>query len=102
MRYIAYIGINDKDTKQPLHSFEEALKIVNDINFRHTDGFTVLRANGFWKNPRGERFDEETLVYVYYGIPRAKLYSIMDEILIALNQEVILIDSERDESVFYP
>ena len=102
IRHVAYIGINDKDTKRPLYSFEEALNIVNDINFRHTDGFTALRGSGFWKNPQGERFHEETLIYVYYGISRDALHSIMDEVLKALNQESVLIDSGSSEPVFYP
>lgn len=101
-RYLVYIGINDKDTMHPVYTVDEAIDIVNGINFKYTDGFTVVPALGYWKSEEGREFEEESLLYIYYGIAEDRLYGIVDEVIAALNQESVLIDAGWGDVGFYP
>ena len=100
-KYTLYIGTNDKDTGTQLISTEDAHKIVGEICEKYVTGYTVMEAQGNWLSEDGMRHRENTLIYSFSDADEVKIQSIMDEVLIALNQESILAETELSDSVFY-
>ena len=100
-KYTLYIGTNDKDTGTQLISTEDAHKIVGEICEKYVSGYTVTEAQGNWLSEDGMRHRENTLIYSFSDADEVKIQSIMDEVLIALNQESILAETGLSDSVFY-
>ncbi|MDR0943732.1 MAG: hypothetical protein LBM41_04280 [Ruminococcus sp.] len=98
--YTLYIGTSDKDTAKPEIQIEEAQKIVADIAYKYSDGFTSFIATGGWID-EGVRYDETTLVYVFIGIDKASAEAIADEVCVALNQSSVLIEYSKTYSTYY-
>lgn len=95
-KYVAYIGLNDKDTGTQLVSRDEARKMLNAVAAGHVDGFTVIDGHGYWK--KGDTLDnEETLVYIFYNATEQQVKSALEAMRIAMNQRAILI--ERDDAL---
>lgn len=101
VRYTLYIGTNDKDTYTQLIPLEEAKQIVNEICVKYVGGYTVQQANGGWVDETGSLTQEETLVYSFIGVDEEVLQSIMDEVLVALNQNSILVEKANMVSSYY-
>ena len=100
-KYTLYIGLNDKDTYRQQIPIEQAKQLVNDICAKHTGGYTVVEASGAWVDEAGNETPENSLVYTFYGITEDRIVTIMDEILIALNQHAILVERGTARSMFY-
>lgn len=100
-RHVLYIGTTDQDTGTQLISTEEAIEIVNNICVQYVDGYTVSGGHGGWVNEKGELVQEESLVYTFIGAEDADVKQIMDEVLEALNQSVILCERQRVVSTYY-
>lgn len=101
VKYIMYIGTNCKDTYSQLIPTEEAINIVNEICARHIGGYTVHQASGGWIDEQGILTQENTLVYTLMGIDEKKVMAIMDEVLVALNQNSILLERQAVSSTYY-
>lgn len=100
-KYVLYIGLNDKDTYSQLISAEEAKKIVNGICTKYVDGYTVMEANGGWVDETGALTEEMSLVYTFSNVEESAVISIMDEVLVALNQNSILVEKQDQFFTFY-
>lgn len=100
-KYTLYIGTNDKDTGTQLIATEDAHRIVGEICEKYVSGYTVMEAQGNWISEGGMRHRENTLVYSFSDAVDTQIQSIMDEVLVALNQESILAETEWTDSVFY-
>ncbi len=100
-RYTLYIGTNDKDTYTQLIPLDEAKALVNEICSRYTGGYTVLEAQGGWVDDAGILTEEDTLIYCFDQITKEQLTPIMDEVLQALNQNSILVESSQIQSWYY-
>lgn len=100
-KYVLYIGLNDKDTYTQIISVEEAKKIINDICIKYADGYTVTEANGGWIDETGALTEEISLVYTLSNVEETDVVSIMDEVLAALNQNSILVERQRTDSMYY-
>jgi hypothetical protein len=98
--YTLYIGTSDKDTAELEIPIEEAQKIVADIAYKYSDGFTSYVATGGWVDD-GVRYDEITLVYVFIGIDKDSAETIAGEICVALNQSSVLIEYSKTYSTYY-
>jgi hypothetical protein len=98
--YTLYIGTSDKDTAKLEIPIDEAQKIVADIAYKYSDGFTSYVATGGWIDD-GVRFDETTLVYVFIGIEKESAEAIADEVCVALNQSSVLIEYSKNYSTYY-
>ena len=100
VQYVLYLGTNDKDTNEPVCTHEEAMQIVEDILVEHLGGFTLQEANGGWK-------DGETLYREYSIVARISdakeedVRASADDLIRALNQSSILIESNRSRTEFY-
>lgn len=93
-KYLLYIGINDKDTYKQEISTEEARNIVNSICAKYSGGYTVSDAKGGWVDETATLTQENTFVYVLYDVTEEQLVSIMDEVLMKLNQSSILVEKQ--------
>lgn len=100
-KYTLYIGTNDKDTGTQLISTEDAHRIVGEICEKYVSGYTVTESQGKWISEGGMAHRENTLVYIFSDAEDAEIQAIMDEVLVALNQESILAETEWTDSVFY-
>lgn len=100
-KYVLYIGLNDKDTYTQLIPTDEAIDIVNEICIRHIGGYTVFSTKGGWVDETGTPSRETTLVYSLSGAKEADVIAVMDEVLVALNQNSILIERQNISSTFY-
>jgi len=100
-QYVLYIGMNDKDTYEQIIPTDEAVEIVNAIFAKHVGGWTMKHARGGWVDEKNILTQENTLVYFVAWADEADVIAIMDEVLVALNQNSILIERRDISSVFY-
>ncbi len=100
-KYLLYIGLNDKDTYRQEKSMDEARDIVDSICVKYTDGYTVLEATGGWTDESDIFTSENTLVYAFYDISKEQLIKIMDEVLTQLNQNSILVETQKVCYTYY-
>lgn len=100
-KYMLYIGTNDKDTYTQLIPLEEAKAIVNEICSRYVSGYTVQTAEGGWVDETGTLTQEQTLVYSFDAVAEADVLAIMDEVLVALNQNSILLEKQALTYCYY-
>lgn len=100
-KYLLYIGLNDKNTYKQEIPTNEARDTVNAICAKHVEGYTGSDANGGWVDQTGTLTQENTLVYAFYDISEDQLTSIMDEVLVALNQNSILVESQQAFYTYY-
>ncbi|MCL2112288.1 MAG: DUF3574 domain-containing protein [Clostridiales bacterium] len=101
-QYVLYIGLNDKDIYKQVIPTDEARIIVDEICAKHVDGWTVSTVNGGWTDEKGVLSQENTLVYTIVGVEEEAVVSIMDEVLIALNQNSIMLERRGTTVTFYP
>ena len=99
-KYTLYIGLNDKDTKRQHLDNIEASKIIQNILTEKTGGGTIYNATGVYRHDDGTVIIENTL---RVEIVAAALEAVREAITIiktALNQESVILQTERIESVF--
>jgi hypothetical protein len=99
--YILYIGTNDKETYEQIIPTDEAKRIVNEICAKYVDGYTVSEAQGGWVDEHGILTQENTLIYSFIGAEESDIIAIMNEVLVALNQNSILVEKNDISSIFY-
>ncbi len=100
-KYSLYIGTNDKDTYTQIIPFDTCIQKVTEICTKYTGGCTVYQANGYWKDETDTNTKEETIVCILEDITKEKVYKICDEIIVELNQNSILIETENVVSTYY-
>ena len=100
-KYTLYIGTNDKDTYKAEIPFDECLAKVTSICVQYTDGCTIYEANGYWKDEKNAITKERTIVCMLEDIISETVYKICDEVIEALNQNSILIESGNVATTFY-
>lgn len=100
-KYLLYIGLNDKDTYQQEITTEDARRTVNTICAKYADGYTASDASGGWVDQTGTLTQENTLVYAFYDISEEQLVCLMDDVLVALNQNSILVEKQQTHSIYY-
>lgn len=100
-KYLLYIGLNDKDTYRQEKSTDEARDIIDSICVKYTDGYTVFEATGGWTDETDAFTSENTLVYAFYDISKEQLIKIMDEVLTQLNQNSILVETQKVCYTYY-
>lgn len=101
VKYVLYIGTNDKDTYQQEIPTEEAKEIVNSICTKYTGGYTASDAKGGWVDETDTLTQENTLVYAFYDITEDQLVCIMNDVLLELNQNSILVEKQHAVYTYY-
>ena len=99
-KYTLYIGLNDKDTKRQQIESLEASKIVQNILSEKTDGGTIYSATGVYKHQDGTIIIENTLRVEIVAATLEAVKEAINIIKTALNQESIILQTERVESIF--
>lgn len=100
-KYVLYIGLNDKETYSQIIPTEEAKNTVNHIVVKYVGGYTVYESKGGWTDETGTLTEENTLVYHLSGVSERDVISIMDEVLVALNQNSILVECHDLSYTYY-
>lgn len=100
-KYVLYIGTNDKDTYTQLIPTDEAKRIVDDICVKHVGGFTAIDAVGGYLDDKNIMTHENSLVYEIYDASENQIKAIMDEVIKALNQSSILVETQKVTYTFY-
>lgn len=99
-KYTLYIGLNDKDTLKQKIDTEEAVNIVSNVFCGYSDGCTIYRATGYYKNEAGEDTIENTLKVEVFDIAEDKLHMACRVLKLMLNQESIVKQTEVVNSEF--
>lgn len=103
LEYTIYIGTNDKDTFQLEIPLDEARSIIYNTMINYfSDGFTIHDANGVWKDENNDITLEYTFVCIIENADIDEIHKAADELILKLDQNSILIVSNRVEKVdFY-
>lgn len=101
IRYVMYIGTNDKDTYEQIISTDEAKRIIDKICLKYVSGYTIQEAQGVWTDENDTFTHENTLVCYFDDVSSEAVYSIADEIIEALNQNSVLIEKNQVVTEFY-
>ena len=102
-QYTMYVGTNDKETYQMEMSKAEAETIVYNRMMNHfSDGFTMYEADGVWRDENNVVTHELTFVCIVIQPSATEVYKAADELIVALNQNTILITSSTNTKIdFY-
>lgn len=100
-KYTLYIGTNDKDTYKPVYEYETCITKVNEIVTKYTFGSTIFEATGYWTDDNNNITEEKTIGCILESISLEDVYKICDEVLVALNQNSILIETGNVNTTFY-
>ena len=101
IQYVMYVGTNDKDTYAPVFTPAEAKEKIDEICFKYFDGYTIQEATGSWVDESQNATHEYTVVCYFDGAKKEDVYKAADEILVALNQSTILIESKEITMDYY-
>lgn len=101
IKYTLYIGTNDKDTYKEEIPFDECMSKVTDICVEYTGGCTIFEATGYWKDDNNAITKERTIGCILEDIEKEIVFKICDKVIIALNQNSILVETNSVYSTFY-
>lgn len=102
LRYKLYIGLNDKETQQPVYSLKEAKQVISKIVQKYMGGCTFSDADGYWYDEeKNIVFSENSLMCVLMDVTPEAVKSIMDEALKTFNQSAILLETTEVKGAFY-
>lgn len=88
-KYIAFIGLNDKDSKAQEISTLDAYKIVSNLACKFIGYGTITEARGIYTHENGEIVEEITLRCEFSGADLEAVHKFAHAAKIALNQESI-------------
>ena len=99
--YTLTIGLNDKDTYVQVIETEAAKELVNAVCVKYVEGYTCVQAAGGWVDEKEKLTQENTLIYYFRDAEEEQIKQIMDEVLIALNQDSILLEEKTGSYTLY-
>ena len=100
-KYTLYIGTNDKDTYKEEIPFDECMSKVTDICVEYTGGCTIFEATGYWKDDKNNITTERSIGCILEDIQKETVYKICDDLIVLLNQNSILIETNNVSTLFY-
>lgn len=101
VKYTMYVGTQDRDSGEQIMAVEDAKAIIDSICMKHLDGYTLQDANGTWTDPNGRVTHENTIICHFDHADRDAVYQIADEVIEALNQSSVLIETDAVHIDFY-
>ena len=101
VQYVMYVGTNDKETYAPKYTEQEAKDIVDSICLKYFEGYTLQEATGSWIDEKSNVTHEYTIVCYFDGADKETVYKAADEIIVALNQNTLLIESSTINMDYY-
>lgn len=100
-QYVMYIGTNDKDAYEQIIPTVEAKAIVDQICFKYLEGYTIQDATGSWVDEKGNPTHENTIVCYFDDTDADTVHKIANEVIAALNQNSVLIETDSISIEFY-
>ncbi len=100
-KYTLYIGTNDKDTYKQEIKYDVCVTKVRDICVKYASGCTLFDATGYWTDEKSNITEEKTIGCILEDIVLDTVYKICDDVLVALNQNSILIETDNVSAQFY-
>lgn len=98
-KFNLYVGLNDKDTKKQEIATLEAYKVItNIIASNDVSGFTIYEANGYYIHEDKTISIEKSLKIEMMFIELDVIQNIIKDIKKALNQESIILQTEKIKS----
>ena len=88
-KYIAFIGLNDKETKKQEVSTLDAFKVVSNLACVHIGYGTITESKGIYTHDNGEIVEETTLRCEFSGADLESVKAFCKAAKDALNQESI-------------
>ncbi|MDK2802371.1 MAG: DUF3574 domain-containing protein [Oscillospiraceae bacterium] len=101
IKWVIFLGLNDKDDYIQKMSIEESEDIASDIILKYADGYTKLNGEGAFKNDKNIVTTENSLIYHIYFASKDDISKIMDELMEVFNQESILVEKYKVDYDFY-
>ena len=101
VKYMIYVGTNDKDTNKMEMTEEEARDTVDRICNEYFGGYTLQDAIGSWTDDDGTIVHEYSLVCIIDGGDEESVYKAADDMIKALNQSSILIEKSTIGMDYY-
>ena len=95
VQYVMYIGTN-----QPVCTPEAARELVENVLVSHFGGYTIQEANGGWEDD-GKHYQEYSVVAIISDTNLDAVHKAADELRGKLNQESILIQTNKTKTEFY-
>ena len=99
-KFIIYVGLNDKDTKNQEITTLDAYKVATNIFVEYTGGATISEARGIYTHDDGTIVTEITLRCEIFGANTEQIKSAVEQIKIALNQESVAVEEIETNSIF--
>lgn len=97
-KFILYLGLNDKDTKNQKITTKQALKKCNDLLLQYVEGATVYQANGIYKHLNSQTITEKTFIIELLFTNKTTVLKISNDLKKIFNQEAIAIQEESVNS----
>lgn len=101
VQYVLYLGVDDKNTDEPVYSHDDAKKVLEEILARRMGGYTVLEAEGGWVGDDNVEYQGYTLVIYLEDTTPEKVHALCDELLVKFDQSCILIKTDNSATEFY-
>lgn len=92
-KFVLYLGLLDKDTKNQKFTVLEAYKTVESMAVSMFEGATVSESHGVYKHADGTVIIEPSLRIELYDIATADIHKFADMLKVTFNQESILVES---------
>lgn len=97
-KFILYVGLNDKETKNQEISTLDAYKIATNIFVQYTGGATISEAHGIYTHDDGTIVTEITLRCEILFATIEQIKNAVEQIKIALNQESVAVEEVETNS----
>lgn len=95
IKYVLYLGLNDKNTKKQEVNTLDAYKIVSNLLLKYTDGATIFEARGIYKHDDGTFVVENTLRIELLFVNYENIVDIVEQLKTLFNQESIAVSKEE-------
>lgn len=100
-KYKIYVGLNDKSKKRQLMCNNKAIKTITHICNEYLDAFTMTSSYGDCNCKLLKCEIENSIIIDTINPNFIKLESLINTLIIKLNQESILVEAEEVKYKFY-
>lgn len=101
VQYVLYLGLNDKDSHEPVMTRSEAKDVLEDILLQRFGGYTIQEASGGWVDVDGAVFREDSLAIYLSEVSEAETHALAQRLMEVFHQRTILIQANRTHTEFY-
>ena len=88
-QYVLHVGTTDRDASKQIIPTREAREIIENTCRKYAVGYTVVEAAGGWTDEKMNFRRENSFACYFYDTEASVVYAIADELIKALNQNMI-------------